>query len=117
MRIWVDLANSPHVPFFVPVVASLRDQGNHVVLTARVADHGQGAPARLPHGGHRLLQEIRRAGHPNHGRAMPSETQAHGAANASGRPGHHRHLPVEQSHAVPPASPGGSWEAGKRPRI
>ena len=39
MKIWVDLANSPHVPFFVPVVAGLRGQGHEVVLSAR--DHAQ----------------------------------------------------------------------------
>ena len=41
MRIWIDLANSPHVPLFVPVVRRLRDSGNEVLLTAR--DHAQTA--------------------------------------------------------------------------
>jgi uncharacterized protein len=39
MRIWIDLANSPHVPLLVPVVAALRDDGHDVLLTAR--DHAQ----------------------------------------------------------------------------
>ena len=39
MRIWVDLANSPHVPFFVPVVRALRERGHEVIFTAR--DHAQ----------------------------------------------------------------------------
>jgi predicted glycosyltransferase len=39
MRVWVDLANSPHVPLFVPIVARLRAAGHSVVLTAR--DHAQ----------------------------------------------------------------------------
>ncbi len=39
MRVWIDLANSPHVPLFVPVVREARDRGHEVVLTAR--DHAQ----------------------------------------------------------------------------
>lgn len=33
--IWIDLDNSPHVPLFVPVVKRYRDEGTHVILTAR----------------------------------------------------------------------------------
>jgi uncharacterized protein len=39
MRVWIDLANSPHVPLFEPVVDRLRAAGHGVVLTAR--DHAQ----------------------------------------------------------------------------
>lgn len=39
MRIWIDLANSPHVPMFGPIVEVLRDRGDEVLLTAR--DHAQ----------------------------------------------------------------------------
>jgi uncharacterized protein len=39
MRVWIDLANSPHVPLFEPVVAHLRGEGWEVVVTAR--DHAQ----------------------------------------------------------------------------
>ena len=39
MRVWIDLANSPHVPLLEPVVARLRADGHTVVLTAR--DHAQ----------------------------------------------------------------------------
>jgi len=39
MRIWIDLANSPHVPLFVPVVQALDVRGDEVVMTAR--DHAQ----------------------------------------------------------------------------
>jgi predicted glycosyltransferase len=39
MRVWVDLANSPHVPLLEPVVARLRADGHVVLLTAR--DHAQ----------------------------------------------------------------------------
>jgi predicted glycosyltransferase len=34
-KIWIDLDNSPHVPFFIPIVQELRDRGYQVVLTAR----------------------------------------------------------------------------------
>src|SRR3954469_639466 len=39
MRLWVDLANSPHVALFVPVIEALRLRGVEVVLSAR--DHAQ----------------------------------------------------------------------------
>ena len=39
MRIWIDLANSPHVPLLAPVVQRLRSDGHEVLLTAR--DHAQ----------------------------------------------------------------------------
>jgi len=42
MRVWIDLANSPHVPLFVPVVRALEQRGDEVVLTAR--DHAQTVP-------------------------------------------------------------------------
>ncbi|MCX8038568.1 MAG: DUF354 domain-containing protein [Candidatus Sumerlaeia bacterium] len=35
LRIWIDLANSPHVLFFAPIVADLRAAGHTVHLTAR----------------------------------------------------------------------------------
>ncbi|MCS6965773.1 MAG: DUF354 domain-containing protein [Candidatus Kapabacteria bacterium] len=35
MRVWIDLDNSPHVPFFGPVVRELQRRGHEVVLTAR----------------------------------------------------------------------------------
>jgi len=37
VKIWVDLDNTPHVPFFKPIVAELRRRGYDVVLTARDA--------------------------------------------------------------------------------
>jgi predicted glycosyltransferase len=36
-RIWIDLDNSPHVPFFVPIIDELKKTGFDVVLTARDA--------------------------------------------------------------------------------
>lgn len=34
-RVWIDLDNSPHVPFFAPIMAELESRGYSVVLTAR----------------------------------------------------------------------------------
>lgn len=34
-RIWIDLDNSPHVPFFIPIIEELRRNGHEVILTAR----------------------------------------------------------------------------------
>ncbi|BFU93236.1 MAG: hypothetical protein NTAFB01_44230 [Nitrospira sp.] len=33
--IWIDLDNSPHVPFFVPIIEELKRKGHRVVLTIR----------------------------------------------------------------------------------
>src|ERR1700690_3762403 len=33
--IWIDLDNSPHVPFFLPIIEQLRQRGYEVILTAR----------------------------------------------------------------------------------
>lgn len=33
--IWIDLDNSPHVPFFIPIIDELETKGYRVVLTAR----------------------------------------------------------------------------------
>ncbi len=35
MRVWVDVTNSPHVPFFRPLVALLAERGHEVTVTAR----------------------------------------------------------------------------------
>lgn len=34
-KIWIDLDNSPHVPFFLPIIEELRRKGHEVILTAR----------------------------------------------------------------------------------
>ncbi|MGA2401909.1 MAG: DUF354 domain-containing protein [Syntrophobacteraceae bacterium] len=34
-RIWIDLDNSPHVPFFRPIIARLETKGFEILLTAR----------------------------------------------------------------------------------
>ena len=33
--IWVDLDNSPHVPFFAPIIDKLREKGYTVRISAR----------------------------------------------------------------------------------
>lgn len=35
MTIWIDLENSPHVPFFLPIIRELRSRNIEVILTAR----------------------------------------------------------------------------------
>jgi predicted glycosyltransferase len=37
MKIWIDLDNTPHVPFFKPIIRELESRGHSVVLTARDA--------------------------------------------------------------------------------
>jgi predicted glycosyltransferase len=32
-RIWIDLDNSPYVPFFVPIIAELEKCGYEIILT------------------------------------------------------------------------------------
>lgn len=34
-KIWIDIDNSPHVPFFLPIIDELRNQGFELLLTAR----------------------------------------------------------------------------------
>jgi uncharacterized protein len=34
-KIWIDLDNSPHVPFFLPIIEGLKKEGYQVFLTAR----------------------------------------------------------------------------------
>ena len=36
-RIWIDLDNSPHVPFFAPIIEELKKRGYSILLTARDA--------------------------------------------------------------------------------
>ncbi|MGH9326666.1 MAG: DUF354 domain-containing protein [Terriglobia bacterium] len=37
MNIWIDLDNSPHIPFFAPIIKELERRGHSVTLTARDA--------------------------------------------------------------------------------
>lgn len=34
-KVWIDLDNSPHVPFFAPIIAELQQRGHSVFITAR----------------------------------------------------------------------------------
>ena len=34
-KIWIDLENSPHIPFFKPIIKELESQGYEVFITAR----------------------------------------------------------------------------------
>ena len=34
-KIWIDLDNSPHVPFFLPIIEGLERRGYQILLTAR----------------------------------------------------------------------------------
>ena len=35
VKIWIDMDNSPHVPFFIPIIRELERKGHAVVLTTR----------------------------------------------------------------------------------
>jgi hypothetical protein len=37
VKVWIDLDNTPHVPFFIPIIRELKKSGHHVVVTARDA--------------------------------------------------------------------------------
>ncbi len=37
VKIWIDLDNTPHVPFFIPIIRELERRGHEIVLTARDA--------------------------------------------------------------------------------
>lgn len=34
-KVWIDIDNSPHIPFFLPIIDELKAQGVEVILTAR----------------------------------------------------------------------------------
>src|SRR2546426_7804801 len=34
-KIWIDLDNSPHVPFFLPIIQELKQRGYNILLTSR----------------------------------------------------------------------------------
>lgn len=36
-RVWIDLDNTPHVPFFLPIIRALEREGHSVIVTARDA--------------------------------------------------------------------------------
>lgn len=65
MRIWIDLGNSPHVPFFLALAEKLKERDCEILWTAR--DYAQTVPlarkAGLPieifgtHGGKGILKK------------------------------------------------------------
>jgi predicted glycosyltransferase len=67
LRIWVDITNSPHVPFFRPLLERLREQGHDVDVTARsyaqtlelLALNGITATAVGSHGGRSRVGKAR----------------------------------------------------------
>lgn len=72
LRIWIDLANTPHVLFFEPIIRELQRRGHAVTLTSRDFANTQalvaarGVPARAIGAGHdgsrsELLKQVRHA--------------------------------------------------------
>jgi len=64
-KIWIDLENTPHIPFFRPIIRELEKRGYRVVITARdayqtceMAEHYGLAFTRVGHhyGKHKLLK-------------------------------------------------------------
>jgi uncharacterized protein len=47
MNIWIDLVNSPHIPFFIPIIKRLEAQNHRVFITYR--DFAQTAPLVAKH--------------------------------------------------------------------
>ena len=67
MRVWIDITNSPHVPFFRPLIRLLNEEGHEVEVTARafaqteqlLALHGIGVTVVGTHGGRSRLGKTR----------------------------------------------------------
>src|SRR5919197_330 len=63
MKVWIDITNSPHVPFFRPLIQLLRDRGADVEITTRdyaqtlqlLELHGIEATVLGEHGGRSAL--------------------------------------------------------------
>ena len=70
MRVWIDITNSPHVPFFRPLLRLLREDGHDVEVTARAYAqteqllelHGIAATIVGRHGGRSRLAKARAMG-------------------------------------------------------
>ena len=67
MRIWIDLANSPHVPFFGALIPEFRQRGHQIEITAR--DYAQ------------TVELARKAG------LMPAIIGGHGGGKLAGKAG------------------------------
>jgi predicted glycosyltransferase len=67
VRVWIDITNSPHVPFFRPLIALLRDEGHEVEVTSRAYAqtiellrlHGIDATVIGEHGGRSRIAKAR----------------------------------------------------------
>ena len=67
MRVWIDMTNSPHVPFFRPLIRLLREDGHDVSVTARAYAqtvellelHEIAATVIGRHGGRTRLDKVR----------------------------------------------------------
>ena len=67
MRVWIDITNSPHVPFFRPLIRLLEQDGHEVAVTSRayaqtvelLALHGIEATAIGRHGGRSRVGKAR----------------------------------------------------------
>lgn len=70
MRVWIDITNSPHVPFFRPLIRLLREDGHDVEVTARAYAqtvellelHDIDATVIGRHGGRSRLDKVRAMG-------------------------------------------------------
>ncbi len=78
MRIWIDLANSPHVPFFRTLIPEFVARGHQVEITAR--DFAQ------------TVELAMKAG------MLPHVIGGHGGRSITGKAGNLR--PYESGHAI-----------------
>ena len=99
MLIWIDLANSPHVATFEPVVERLRNDGYEVALTVR--DHAQTLPLAIDAFGESSVEQI--------GGSSPPGRIAKGQGDRGPRPG---------PRALRPCDHGLTWlsRTGRTPR-
>ncbi len=76
MRVWIDVSNSPHVPFFRPLIALLEARGHEVAVTTR--DYAQTLELLRLHGIHHEVVGPRHggAGALGKGRAMAGRLRA-----------------------------------------
>ena len=72
MRVWIDISNSPQVPFFRPLVALLRERGHDVEVTTR--EYAQ------------TVELLEAARHPSRGRRPPTAAPGRLARPRDGRP-------------------------------
>ena len=71
MRVWIDITNSPHVPFFRPLLELLEGQGHEVTVSAR--DYAQTLQLLELHG---IAHEVVGPGHGGAGRLAKARALA-----------------------------------------